>query len=228
MHLQRLLEQWYFKEDVKEVNALKVYQDTCHYLYLPRLINDNVFKETISQGINSVDFFAYAAGKDEDRYLGFRFGDSGLVVIDNESVLIEREVAVEYRELTKPAPPPSADETGTGSTSGGGTTVVPPVTGGTTMTGGTAGSGGTSPEPPVSVKNQFYGTINLDPVKAKMDFANIVDEVVQQFTSRLGVDVKISVEIESSSKEGFDEALQRTIKENCNVLRFSNAEFESS
>lgn len=60
-----------------------------------------------------------------------------------------------------------------------------------------------------------------------MDFATIVDEVVQQFTSRLGIDVSISVEIQASSKEGFDEALQRTIKENCGVLRFSNAEFEA-
>jgi SNF2 family DNA or RNA helicase len=49
--------------------------------------------------------------------------------------------------------------------------------------------------------------------------------VVQQFTAKLGVEVKISVEIEDWGKEGFDEALQRTIKENCNVLRFGSAEF---
>jgi hypothetical protein len=59
-----------------------------------------------------------------------------------------------------------------------------------------------------------------------MDFATIVDEVVQQFTSKLGVEVSISVEIRAESREGFDEALQRTIKENCNVLRFGNTEFE--
>ena len=66
----------------------------------------------------------------------------------------------------------------------------------------------------------------LDPVRAKLDFATIVDEVVQQFTSRLGIDVSISVEIRARSGEGFDEALQRTIKENCNVLKFGSAEFE--
>ena len=78
----------------------------------------------------------------------------------------------------------------------------------------------------LSSKKQFYGTISLDPVKAKMEFATIVDEVVQQFTSRLGVNISISVEIQAKSHVGFDEALQRTIKENCNVLQFSNAEFE--
>ena len=50
--------------------------------------------------------------------------------------------------------------------------------------------------------------------------------VVPYLSSKLGVDVTISVEIEAKSKDGFDEGLQRTIKENCNVLKFSNAEFE--
>ena len=76
------------------------------------------------------------------------------------------------------------------------------------------------------VKTHFYGTASLDPVKAKMDFATIMDEVVQQFTAQLGVEVTISVEIEAKKKDGFDESLQRTIKENCNVLRFSSSEFE--
>lgn len=63
-------------------------------------------------------------------------------------------------------------------------------------------------------------------MKAKIEFATIMDEVVQQFTAQLGVEVTISVEIESKKKDGFDESLQRTIKENCNVLRFSSSEFE--
>ena len=85
------------------------------------------------------------------------------------------------------------------------------------------------PSPPVqsSVKKQFYGNIELDPAKAKLGFVTIVDEVVQQFTAKLGLEVSISVEIQAGSKEGFDEALQRTIKENCNVLRFDSSEFEA-
>jgi len=59
-----------------------------------------------------------------------------------------------------------------------------------------------------------------------MDFATIVDEVVQQFTADAGVEVTISVEIQAKSKSGFSETVQRTVKENCNVLKFGNAEFE--
>ena len=54
------------------------------------------------------------------------------------------------------------------------------------------------------------------------------DEVIQQFTAKLGAEVKILVEIEAWNKEGFDEALQLTIKGNCNVLRFGSAEFEEN
>ena len=77
-----------------------------------------------------------------------------------------------------------------------------------------------------STQKQFYGAVSLDPVRAKMDFAAIMDEVVQQFTAQLGVEVTISVEIEARSKAGFDDGLQRTVKENCNVLGFRNSEFE--
>ncbi len=56
---------------------------------------------------------------------------------------------------------------------------VSPGTGGS---GGTGPTGGTTGAPP---KKQFYGTIDIDPVKAKMDFAQIHDEIVEQFTARV-------------------------------------------
>ena len=43
-----------------------------------------------------------------------------------------------------------------------------------------------------------------------------MDEVVLQFTSRSGVKVKIAIEIQAESETGFDEGLQRAVKENCN------------
>ncbi len=38
--------------------------------------------------------------------------------------------------------------------------------------------------------------------------------------------MKISLEIEAESATGFDDSLQRAVKENCNVMKFKNAEFE--
>ena len=78
-----------------------------------------------------------------------------------------------------------------------------------------------------SAKNRFYASIDLDPIQAKRQFADLVDEVVQQFTVRPGVKVRIVIEIQAESATGFDDGLQRAVKENCDVLKFKNAEFES-
>ena len=213
IHLRNLLGKWYFKDGVTEVSAVKVWQDCCHYLYLPRLMTSHTYEEAIRQGIESEDFFGLAGGKEGEKYLGFVFGKSALVAVDTEALLIEREAATEYKLNLQPVPPP-----------------VSPIPNPVDLPGDTPPTPVPvpNPEPPRgSTKKHFYATIHLDPVKAKMDFANIVDEVVQNFTIKPGVNVSISVEIQANSGEGFDEGMQRTIKENCNVLKFSNAEFES-
>ena len=222
IHLRNVLNQWYLKDGVEDVSALKVWQDCCHYLYLPRLVNDNVFRNAINQGVESEDFFAFASGKEGDRYLGFTFGRGSFANVDESSLLIDREAAVAYRERTQQPPQPG----GVGGEPGGTTTPVGETGGAGTPTPTPGDTGGAGTTTPAATKKQFYGTISLDPVKAKMNFAIIMDEVVQQFTAKLGVDVTISVEIEAKSTTGFDEGLQRTVKENCNVLHFSNAEFE--
>ena len=222
IHLRNLLNQWYFKDEVKSVNALKVYQDSCHYLYLPRLISDQVYKNAITHGLDSEDFFGYASGVDGDRYLGFRFGNGGLVVLDESGVLIDRDESEQYRERSKPVSQP-AGEPDSGSQAGSGAS---DENGGLQPSPAPRNNGG-EVEPVKSIaKRSFYGTIDLDPLTAKMKFADIVDEIVQQFTTKTGVNVSISVEIQADSKDGFDESLQRTIKENSNVLGFGSAEFE--
>ena len=185
---------------------------------MPRLIRDEVFKNAINLGLHSQDFFGFASGKNDDKYLGFIFGGSASIILDESSLLIIRDTAVAYQASLKPIttiiPGGDKDIPGTGD----GTTpphIAPPDT--------------VSPPVTATAKKHFYGTISLDPIKAKMDFANIVDEVVEQFTSKLGVEVKISIEIQATStRGGFDEAMQRSIKENCNVLKFGNAEFEEN
>ncbi|WP_347909851.1 DUF499 domain-containing protein [Pseudomonas grandcourensis] len=226
-HLAHMLKSWFWKEDAKEVGALDVFQKTCCYLYLPRLRDDTVFVRTLSTGVESRDFFAIAQGKDGERYLGFVFGKTSSVFLDATHLLIEPTTASAYadalrakedaerakREQVVDATPDTSRSSGDSG-----------------VTGGTQGSGGGQVDPVAEIKKalvtQFYASADLDPVKAKMDFALLVDEVIQQFTARLGVDVKISIEIQATSKTGFDDGLQRAIKENCNVLKFKSAEFE--
>ncbi len=218
VHLKRILEEFYFKDGKTEVSALTVYQNCCHYLYLPRLLNDSVFKAAINQAIVSKDYFGFAAGKDGDQYLGFLYGKSGMVSIDSEAMLIEQSLADSWlRELDKlssddiekPIKPEFPNDQ-----------PVPDINIHSEPPGDTS----TNHTPSVP-KRQFYATRELSALTAKADFTDIYDEVIEQFASR-GIEVRITLEIESAHSAGFDESLQRTIKENCSVLKFSTAEFE--
>ncbi|MBF2761574.1 MAG: ATP-binding protein [Ectothiorhodospiraceae bacterium AqS1] len=223
IHLRKVLSDWYLKAGVEDIGASKVWQDSCHYLYLPRLVNDTVFRNAINQGLESEDFFAFAAGKEDDRYLGFNFGRGTVPNLDESSLLIDREAAIAYRERTQPPPRPTLEP----SDSNENTTTPSSKTSDTPTPIPTPDSSGEVKEPSsTATTNRFYGTTTLDPIKAKMDFALIMDEVVEPFTTKLGIDVKISIEIEAKSNTPFNESIQRTVKENCNTLRFLNAEFE--
>lgn len=98
VHLRNLLEKYYFANGVESVSALKVWQDACQYLYMPRLVNDLVLRRTIEEAIQSQDFFAFASGLRDDRFEeGFAFGKSSTVFLDEHSLLISQDAAQCYR-----------------------------------------------------------------------------------------------------------------------------------
>jgi predicted AAA+ superfamily ATPase len=215
IHLARVLREWFWKDDVKEANALHVWQQTCQQLYLPRLKDDTVFQNTIAAGAASREFFGLAQGKEDGRYVGFSFGKHYLPILDASLLLIEPSVAAAYLEALRPVEETAA--------------TVPVSTDGVSHVADSA-KGGYAPGAATAgqaVKKHFYGSIELDPIQAKKQFADLVDEVVQLFTMRPGVKMRIAIELQAESATGFDDDLQRAVKENCQVLKFKNAEFEN-
>ena len=222
IHLAAVLNNWFWKDDAKEANALNVWQQSCQQLYLPRLKDDRVFQHTLAAGAESRDFFGFAQGKKDGRYVGFTFGRRASLVLDSSLLLIEPVTAAGYAEGQRAAEEAARSkptDTEPGNT---GTGEAPPRAEDSAKPIYQNGSGAA----PQSVKRQFYGSIELDAIQAKKQFADLVDEVVLQFTSRPGVKVKIAIEIQAEAVTGFDDGLQRAVKENCNVLKFKNAEFE--
>ena len=230
IHLANMLKTWFWKDGREEVNAQQVWRDTCNYVYLPRLRNSLVFQSAIGAGIKSRDFFGYAAGKDGDRYKGLLFGEAGAVYLDDSGLLVTPSAAQRQLDAVRDV---AAGGIGAGATGqgvggavggqdgGAGATVVG-TGGGGVGAGKDSGSGSTTTKPPT----RFYGTLELDPVSASMDFAKVMNEVVQHFTAKYGSQVTISVEVNASHPEGFDEHVQRTVKTNCGVLKFRGYEFE--
>ena len=216
IHLLKILKDWFWKADVQDVSALNVWQQTCQQLYLPRLLNDHVFHHTVQAGAESRDFFGLAQGREGDRYIGFSLGERTSIYLDTVR-LIEPGVAAAYEQsIREPKPPRTADPPGTAT--GRQPADTHPPGDPWTLTEG-------SDRP--AVKRHFYGHIDLDPILAKKQFADLVDEVVQPFTTQTGVKVRISIEIQADSGHGFDDSLQRTVRENCTVLKFRSAEFEA-
>ncbi len=223
IHLATVLKNWFWKDGAKEANALNVWQQSCQQLYLPRLKDDTAFQHTLAAGAESRDFFGFAQGKEDGRYVGFTFGRRTSLFLDSSLLLIEPVTAAGYAEAQRAAEEaarPKPTETVPGTT---GTGEAPPRAEDSAKPTYPAGGNGGLPQ---AAKKQFYGSIELDAIQAKKQFADLVDEVVLQFTSRPGVKVKIAIEIQAEASTGFDDSLQRAVKENCNVLRFKNAEFE--
>ncbi len=225
IHLDHMLKQWFWKEGVKDLNTHDLWQKMCDYLYLPRLLDSSILQATISNGVASGDYFGYADGKDGDEYLGFKFKESVSCVIDKSSLIIEMESAKEYKaKKEQPAPQPGGGD-------GGGD--VPPVPGG--GAGGDGGGGVEPPKPPkpgdppvpqTKPRKRFYGTVSLDSHTGRMAYDEIQKEIINLLNNRPGVTVRLKLDIEADSMEGFDENIQRAVRENCGTLNFSQADFD--
>jgi predicted AAA+ superfamily ATPase len=218
IHLTAMLTTWFWK-DAPEAGAMEVWQKSCQYLYLPRFRDEGVFRAAVEAGTGSRDFFGLAQGKDGEKYVGFSFNKDSSPILDSALLLIEPTTAADYEAARQQAVAGSSGATAAFPTGNGSSLAIaePPNVG---------ESEPFSPTTPSTLKRRFYGTIDLDPVQAKKQFTDLVDEVILQFTSRADVTVKISIEIHAESDMGFDEGVQRTVKENSKVLGFGNVGFE--
>ena len=146
------------------------------------------------------------------------------MILDSALLLIEPVAAAGYAALQRAAEEAARPKSvGSDEYAAGGTTIPPRAEDFAKPTDSLSGDAPT----PRSIKKQFYGNIELDPILAKKQFADLVDEVILQFTSRPGIKVRIAIEIQAETATGFDDNVQRAVKENCKVLRFKNAEFEN-
>lgn len=221
IHLHRLLSKWYWTEDTEVVSAAEVRDHMAQYLYLPRLLNSNVLQTAIAAGAATRDFFGLAYGRDDNGYTGFMFGRQTSPVMEH-LLLIEPQRAAAYEALIQPPPvsdprhqtdpKPIPDRSDDWDDQTGGKDSDPDAT-------GVKGDGKVRPK-------RYYGTVELDPVRASLQFSTLVNELVSHFTAHPGAHVRIKVDIEAEHGKGFDEATVRTVRENGSMLGVKPSEFE--
>ena len=205
--LRMELDRWLWKEE-PHIGLKRVWECLTTYLYLPRLCNSDVLLTTVREGVRTREFGYANSMQDDGNYAGLQFGSgSGSIYLDEQSVLVKPDVA-SRQLLAEPDPDPYPPEP---------SPPVPPEP-----------TPGPDPVPPPtpSRPKRFYGTVNLDPVRATRDAQNVINEVVQHLSGIANATVKVTIDIEAAFADGFSEDVQRILTENCRTLNFTTQEFE--
>jgi len=200
-----------------EIGLKQLWEYLSQYCYFPRLFDHEGLVGAVKHGVERLDPpFAYATGKSEEgHHTGVVFRRLGSIYFDDRSVLVHPDYVEE--------PPPPLDlcprcgrllEECTCED-------LPEVC----SKCGLPVAECICQAPPRRI-TRYYGRIQLDPQRANKDMALIVEEVVERFTSQIGSEVQVTLEINAKRPEGFDEATIRTISENSSTLKFENYGFQ--
>jgi predicted AAA+ superfamily ATPase len=204
-------------------------EDFAKYLYLPRLRDAGVLRQSIVKALNStrwqLESFAYAEGFDSarNRYQGLKAGEAVNVAVDGPGLLVRGEVAEKQfqAEQTKSEErTPNAANASAGSTN--------QAAGGGTLTGTPGGKALVVGPPEVKPPElrRFFGSVKLNATRLGRDAGKIAEEVVQHLAGLVGADVEITLEIRAGLPEGVSDHVVRTVTENCRTLKFTQHGFE--
>lgn len=178
------------------------------YPYMPRLKDRAVLVGGLTgpqqlmwqeEGFALADAFDEASGT--YRALVLPEDDAGVAVVDS-TLIVRPEVAVAQRAAEVPPDPEPDPGPGPGP------------------------DPGPDPGPRAVVKRRFFGSKDLQAERYAMDFKKLADEVLGPLTAVPGVELRVTVEIEASAPEGFDDAKVRTVSENATTLKFEQSGFE--
>ena len=219
--LKMELDNWLWKDE-PHISLKRVWECLATYLYLSRLRDSDVLLDTLREGIKT-QAFGYANSVDDTgRYNGLQFGNlGGSIYLDDESVLVKSDVAAEQLNADAAAKPDSVPQQPTHTTP----QVGHPGQSYGASGGQTAGAG-TAPPQQATAPKRFYGTVNLNPIRAARDAQDVIEEVVQHLTGLPDADVKITIDIEANVSDGVPEDVVRTVTENCRTLQFTTQAFE--
>lgn len=213
MELDKLL--W---KDKNELGIGDLWKMLCTYCYLPRLASYDVLEQAIQTGVNSDEYFGYAEGASDGRYLGLKLNQY-IGFVDKQGYLVKLVAALKQKavEAQQSVITPSG-------------TVVLPVTGsveGNVVTVPTTGEVSATPdESKVPVNRHFYLSANIDTTRVNRDVSRLMDEVINHIMQLDGANVTIRLDVQAEIPAGVPVPVVRTVTENCRTLRVESFGFE--
>lgn len=211
--LNRNLEK-YIWGDKPHLRLADLWEYHNRYVYLPRLQGRDVLTKSVLSAVSQAVSgpFAYAERFDgaTEKYEGLVIeqGPNTPVVIDDESLIVRLEVAIENR------PTPVVT----------GGNVVPDNTGDPKQPGDQDPAGGAPATP--SLPTRFRGTVIISSDRPAKNMHQIVEAIVEQLTTIPGASVELKLEIDAEVPDGIDKSKSRTLLENANTLGFIDRELD--
>jgi hypothetical protein len=188
------------------------------YPYMPRLTNQSVLHAGLMQApmLWEEEGFALADGYDPDakRYRGLVLpSDDPMIQITDQTLIVHPDAATAQWSVEAP------EAAGHAGTAGGDAPADPADT----SPGDAPAGGADAPRPR---KTRFFASKRLSSERYAMDFKNVADEVLAHLTSTPGAEVRITLEIEATAADGFDDPQVRVVSENATTLKFEQSGFE--
>ncbi len=205
MFLKRELDRWFWPQGLDHISVKKLWEENLtRYLYLPRLRDREVFTKAVQEGATSRDFFGYALGYEDGKYVGLSFGQRpASILLDERAVIVRKDVAEAATPTTTSEP--AADP-------------APPL--------GTDALPDQQPPRAKETMRRFYGSVKLNELRVSSSTGQVADEVISHLTGLIDSDVEVILEIRAKAPEGIPDAVVRTVSENATTLKFQTFEFE--
>lgn len=193
------------------------------YPYLPRLVRREVLDRAVEQSLTAVlvdnEQFAIASGKDPDtgRYRGLLVSAApgASIQVTDGTLLVEAHRAQQQADADRIAASREAPMNAA-TTDGDSTGPVDVVWTGGSPVEGDEPSGASSAD---SVLARFFGSVRIDPDRYSRNIGNVTREIIDRL-SGAGAHLEITIDIQATKPEGFDESEVRTISENARTLKF--------
>ena len=180
------------------------------YVYLPRLRDDATLDSALQQLCADIALpYAYASSFDDNvgTYEGVLDGKAWLLGDPGDGLLVRREAI----QLAAPTP----GQAGTGLT--------PPSPGGAVPT---SPEPGEKTQPTKSQPTRFFSSIAIDPDRAGLEVARIMDGLLVELTRTTGSTLRLTLELEGmSTEQGYPEDVVKIVKANAHDLKLDDKSF---